>query len=164
MLIKHGGRKLESKVHFKKIYICMSVLFVCNFIILDTKERYLNSCILWIMRRSVNVNVWSWSTRSSSVIYPEENHSTVFGTGLQHFSQAIPKGTRKGPELHIHTCVTMADLQMKLLRKKIQKRNENRKKRKLLSKQQEQEDAGMYLEILKSVVDSARFWELWMLS
>lgn len=74
-------------------------------------------------------------------------YSTVFGTGLQHFSQAIPKGTRKGPELHIHTCVTMADLQMKLLRKKIQKRNENRKKRKLLSKQQEQEDVGMYLEI-----------------
>uniref|UniRef100_H3DKE7 ATP-dependent RNA helicase n=1 Tax=Tetraodon nigroviridis TaxID=99883 RepID=H3DKE7_TETNG len=35
----------------------------------------------------------------------------------------------------------MADLQMKLLRKKIQKRNENRKKRKLLSKQEEQEDA-----------------------
>lgn len=58
----------------------------------------------------------------------------------------------------------MADLQMKLLRKKIQKRNENRKKRKLLSKQQEEEDAGMYLEILKFVVDSASFWELWMLS
>lgn len=42
----------------------------------------------------------------------------------------------------------MADLQMKLLRKKIQKRNENSKKRKLLSKQEEQEDAGMYLEML----------------
>lgn len=88
----------------------------------------------------------------------------LFGTGPQHFSQAIPKGTRKDPELHIHTCVTMADLQMKLLRKKIQKRNENRKKRKLLSKQEEQEDAGMYLEMLKSFVDSTRFWELWMLS
>lgn len=70
-------------------------------------------------------------------------------TGPQHFSQAIPKGTRKGPELYIHTCVTMADLQMKLLRKKIQKRNENRKKRKLLSKPEEQDDSGMDLEMLK---------------
>lgn len=67
----------------------------------------------------------------------------LFGWVPQHFNQAVPRATRKGPEFHIHTCVTMADLQMKLLRKKIQKRNENRKKRKLLSKQDEQEDAGI---------------------
>lgn len=80
----------------------------------------------------------------------------IFGTSPEHFSQAILKGIRKSPELHIHTCVTMADLQMKLLRKKIQKRNENRKKRKLLSKQEEQEEqegAGMWLKLLNSVVD-----------
>ncbi|XP_003962189.1 ATP-dependent RNA helicase DDX18 [Takifugu rubripes] len=36
----------------------------------------------------------------------------------------------------------MADLQMKLLRKKIQKRNENKKKRKLPSKQEDDDDAA----------------------
>lgn len=37
----------------------------------------------------------------------------------------------------------MADMQMKLLRKKIQKRNEKNKKRQLTLKQTEDEDAGM---------------------
>lgn len=72
-------------------------------------------------------------------IYPKlyENYSEGV---LNIFGQAIPTGTRKGPELH--TWVTMADLQMKLLRKKIQKRNENRKKRRLINKQEE-DDTGM---------------------
>lgn len=41
-----------------------------------------------------------------------------------------------------YTRVTMADMQMRLLRKKIQKRNEKNKKRKLLLKQRDEEEAG----------------------
>lgn len=82
------------------------------------------------------------NVRSYSYLSRQKNDSERV---LNHFSQAVPTGTRKGPELYVHTCGTMADLQMKLLRKKIQKRNENKKKRKLLSKQveEEEEDAGM---------------------
>lgn len=47
---------------------------------------------------------------------------------------------------HTHTrvllSVTMADLQMKLLRKKIQKRNEKNKKRQQIKKHTEDEDTG----------------------
>lgn len=39
-------------------------------------------------------------------------------------------------------CADMADLQMKLLRKKIQKRNEKNKERKLRQKQREEEENG----------------------
>lgn len=59
----------------------------------------------------------------------------------------LPASSR-GPFRAPHTLtraqssVTMADLQMKLLRKKIQKRNEKNKERKLLQKQTEEEESG----------------------
>ncbi|KAF1382181.1 hypothetical protein PFLUV_G00140950 [Perca fluviatilis] len=53
-------------------------------------------------------------------------------------------GTPKGPENHTYTrvlfTVAMADLQMKLLRKKIQKRNDKNKERKLLKTQKDDEE------------------------
>lgn len=56
-------------------------------------------------------------------------------------------GTPKGPENHTYTrvpfTVAMADLQMKLLRKKIQKRNDKNKERKLLKTQKDDEETGM---------------------
>ncbi len=62
------------------------------------------------------------------------------------FTQAVQTDALKGPDYLTYTrvlcAVTMADLQMKLLRKKIQKRNEKTKERKLLSKQREEEDSG----------------------
>ena len=63
------------------------------------------------------------------------------------FTQAVHTAALKGPELHTYTrvlcAVAMADLQMKLLRKKIQKRNEKNKERKLLRTQAEDEEPGM---------------------
>lgn len=62
------------------------------------------------------------------------------------FTQAVHTGTPKGPEHHTYTrvlcTVAMADLQMKLLRKKIQKRNEKNKERKLVRTQAEDEVTG----------------------
>lgn len=56
------------------------------------------------------------------------------------FYQAPQSGARKGPEHHTRVpCVTMADLQMKLLRRKINKRNERNKERKLQTKRAEEE-------------------------
>lgn len=49
----------------------------------------------------------------------------------------------------------MADMQMKLLRKKIQKRNEKNKKRQLTLKQTEEEDTGMSLKRIFTVCWSA---------
>ncbi|KAI3356576.1 hypothetical protein L3Q82_017777, partial [Scortum barcoo] len=55
---------------------------------------------------------------------------------------AIPRGPECA-HTHTHTRVTMADLQMKLLRKKIQKRNEKNKERKLAKQQAEDEDGNV---------------------
>lgn len=54
----------------------------------------------------------------------------------------------------------MADMQMKLLRKKIQKRNEKNKKRQLTLKQTEDEDTGMSLKRIFTVVGRRLYSEL----
>ncbi|KAK1789016.1 hypothetical protein P4O66_014964, partial [Electrophorus voltai] len=52
----------------------------------------------------------------------------------------------EGPKSHVYVSVIMADLQMKILRKKIQKRNEKTKERKLRKKQREEaEDAEFHV-------------------
>lgn len=50
----------------------------------------------------------------------------------------------KDPTQHAHTCLctAMADMQMKILRKKIEKRNEKNKQRNLLRSQKEEEENG----------------------
>ncbi len=62
------------------------------------------------------------------------------------FSQALYESVSwaKDPTQHAHTCLSaaMADMQMKILRKKIQKRNDKNKQRKLLRVQKEEEDNG----------------------
>lgn len=59
----------------------------------------------------------------------------------------------KDPTQHAHTCLStaMADMQMKILRKKIQKRSEKNKQRKLLQSQKEEENS----EEVKDVLDES---------
>ncbi|XP_028991735.1 ATP-dependent RNA helicase DDX18 isoform X2 [Betta splendens] len=64
------------------------------------------------------------------------------------FYQAPQIGTQKGPEhnTRVSCAVTMADLQMKLLRKKINKRNQRNKERKLQAKRTEDEKISVFNE------------------
>lgn len=64
-----------------------------------------------------------------------------YGYGKKQSSRSVYRWT---PVTYTRVCLQadMADLQMKLLRKKIQKRNEKNKERKLRQKQREEEENG----------------------